>query len=765
MRARMIAFSGGVILLYCVGTIPPPAYLLGAAVLLLLVAWRARNRRMAGLFCCLLLGISWADYQALVRYNGRLPAVLELKPLMAEGYLCSLPAPGAYGAVHFDFCVTRWPQGASLPQPARIRLTRYHARPADIPDQARLVVRLKRPHGEVNPSGFRYETWLFRHGYLATGSVRAIEPGRGACGLSCHFDEWRRQLVLRFEQRYRHLEQQPLVESLLFGVRARITSSQWQVLQRTGTIHLISISGLHVGLLAALAGWLSRYVWLLLCGQRFPPSWQRCFVFISVLGISGFYAALAGFSIPTQRALVMVGVGLAAYLSGRRLSLWTAWWTALCLVLLIDPLAPLDLGCWLSFCAVARLLFAFGGRLRPSSPVGSLIIAQIAIGAGLLPVLMAMGLPVASLGFLVNLLAIPWVSLLVMPILFVAVPLGMTFPFMAGPLSVLMDAVLSLWWHGLSWSAAHSDLMFPVSVPVALCVAAITMTMLWPVSRFYRLVAALSLLIVLFPLFSEWRRNSLVFGVTLQVFDVGEGTSVLLRSGRHAVLYGVGPGSPNGYNAAGQVILPSLAALGIRRLDALVLSRSDWKHRRDAQLIEKGVRVERVIAPTAVVPEIACEGAPTMVLGDMALTFWAPPKAGNRTRGTCVTRVETAGGDMMLAGDLSVAGEAWRLSRRNRLAPVKILVAGRAGSDSASSLPWVRALEPQWVVFATGYRNPYHHPASSVVRRYQQSGARILETAKRGSLLFRWKRDHIVVSGARDRAAFWIEKTQLGSGS
>ncbi|WP_143269416.1 DNA internalization-related competence protein ComEC/Rec2 [Mangrovitalea sediminis] len=765
MRARMIAFSGGVILLYCVGTIPPPTYLFGAAALLLLVAWRARGRRVAGLFCCLLLGASWADYQALVRYNGRLPAAVELKPLMAEGYLCSLPAPGAYGAVHFDFCVTRWPQTSLLSQPARIRLTRYHAKPSDIPDQARLVVRLKRPHGEVNPSGFRYETWLFRHGYLATGSVRTIEPGRGHCGPSCHFDEWRRHLVLRFEQRYPHLDQQPLVESLLFGVRARITSSQWQVLQRTGTIHLISISGLHVGLLAALTGWLSRYVWLLLCGQRFPPSWQRRFVVISVLVSSGFYAALAGFSIPTQRALIMVAVGLAAYLSGRRLSLWTAWWTALCLVLLIDPLAPLDLGCWLSFCAVASLLFAFGGRLRPSSSVGSLIVAQIAIGAGLLPVLMAMGLPVASLGFLVNLLAIPWVSLLVMPLLFVAVPLGMTFPFLAGPLSVLMDAVLGLWWQGLSWSSAHSDLLFPVSVTVALGVAATTMMMLWPVSRFYRMVAAITLLIVLTPLLPEWRRNSVVSGVTMRVFDVGEGTSVLLRSGRHAVLYGVGPGSPDGYNAASQVILPSLAALGVRRLDALVMSRADWNHRLDAKLLENGVWVERVISPKATEPELACKAAPAMVLGDMVLTFWAPPRAGDRERSACVTRVETAGGDVMLAGDLSVAGERWRLSRPNRPAPVRILVAGRAGSATGSSLPWVRALEPEWVVFAAGYRNPYHHPAALVVRRYRQAGARILETAKRGSLHFRWKRDHIVVSGTRDQAAFWIEKTQLGAGS
>ena len=154
-----------------------------------------------------------------------------------------------------------------------------------------------------------------------------------------------------------------------------------------------------------------------------------------------------------------------------------------------------------------------------------------------------------------------------------------------------------------------------------------------------------------------------------------------------------------------------------------------------------------------------------MALGAMTLRFWASPRDAGRRAGACIARIDTAAGDVLLAGDLSVAGERWWLGHSGQKAPVKVLVAGREGSRTSSSLPWVRALDPRWVVFSAGYRNPYHHPAVSVIRRYRRVGARMLETAGRGSLRFRWSGGDIEVFGARDVAPFWIEKMQLEPGS
>lgn len=767
MRARMIAFSGGVILLYCVGRIHcvgrilPLTALPCAALLALAIGLHPRLRQLSGFLCFLLLGLAWADYRALLHYNDRLPSALEGRRLTVEGYLCSVPAPGAYGAVHFDVCVTRWLQ-ASLPVPAKLRLSRYHASPSSIPDQGRFVVELKRPHGVVNPAGFRYETWLFRHGYLATGSARQMEPLAGRCPLSCRFSAWRRRLVERFEHRFDLLQHQPLVESLLFGVRGRITQTQWRVLQRTGTIHLIAISGLHVGLLAALTGWLSRYLWLLCFGQRFPPSWQRRFVFVAVMVVSGFYAALAGFSIPTQRALIMVAVGLLAVLSGRRFSLWTAWWLALSLVLVIDPLAPLDLGFWLSFAAVACLLLAFGGRLRPSSKLGSLIMAQLAIGAGLLPVLMAMGLPVATVGFLVNLLAIPWVSLIVMPLLFIAVPLGMAIPVLAPPLGKAMDGVLTLWWQGMAWAADHGRLVFPVDMAVAIGLAFAVIGLLWPASRLYRVAAVVTMVLVLAGPHVGWQRNVAVPRLSVRVFDVGEGTAVLVRTGQRAVLYGVGPGSPEGYNAATEVILPSLAALGVRQLDALILSRSDWKHRQMAKLIANRVPVKHLITAEAPPSWEPCASESSLHVGRLRLQFWRAPRGRGHGSPACVVEIVRDKHSVLIPGTLTAAGERQWLQAHPNRKPVDLLIAARQGSNTASSRSWVRALRPKWVLFSTGYRNVYHHPAAGVVARFMAQGAHVGDTAAAGSIKVQWLRSTIQVVSERRNAPFWIEKAQVG---
>lgn len=428
-------------------------------LVLVAVAGRAgRFRRASLLLAAVLAGLVWSGWHAQARLAQRLPAELEGVPLIVQGYVCDLPAPASFNGLRFSFCVTGWP-GADRPEslPETLRLTWYQA-DARILRQQRLELEvvLRRPHGNLNPAGFRYEDWLFRHGYRATGRVRSAVPMASVpCGWRCQYTAARQTLAGWIERKLEGAGQYPLIASLMIGNRQAMTAEHWSVLKATGTVHLVAISGLHLGLVALASGLLSRRLLLMLPAWWMPERRLRQLVFVLTLGGCFAYALVAGFTVPTRRALIMVALATWTLLRARQSSPWHSFLLALAWVLVFDPFAPLDQGFWLSFGAVAILLALFAGRLYPPGWVHGLVLAQVAVFAGLWPILAGFGQeqPVAAL--VANLFAIPWVSLVVMPALALAAVL-LLFPGTEGWVVYALDMALGILWHGLelvsSWS-------------------------------------------------------------------------------------------------------------------------------------------------------------------------------------------------------------------------------------------------------------------------------------------------------------------------
>ncbi|MBC7184731.1 MAG: ComEC/Rec2 family competence protein, partial [Marinobacter sp.] len=273
----VLAFSFGVILLYWLSILPPPEWL-GLAIFVLLLTLSGslslRVRRVFVLVLGLLIGLSWAAWHSRERLSQVLPAHAEGRQLSVSGYLCDVPSAGSFNSLRFSFCVTRWhdysasAEGSRLPD--LLRLSWYgHAGDVLPGPGLRLEVVLKRPHGTLNPSGFRYENWLFRKGYRATGSVRGVKPDSAVeCSLYCRYRQLHLSLKYWVDERFGSTDHFALISSLLIGHRGAMTQEHWDVLKATGTIHLVAISGLHLGLVALGAGFVCRRLLLAMPARR-----------------------------------------------------------------------------------------------------------------------------------------------------------------------------------------------------------------------------------------------------------------------------------------------------------------------------------------------------------------------------------------------------------------------------------------------------------------------------------------------------------------
>lgn len=792
----MLATLGGAIIVYGVGWVPAPEEIIGMAVLsatlLFVASAKARSpaitphstfsliRCACVIACGFLIGMAWTGGHAQQRIAKPFPVALEKVPLVVSGYICSVPSPGAWSSVRLDFCVTRWrqPDNAqvsseeSLKLPAKLRLAWYDVESRFVlAGPATLEVSLKRPHGNVNPDGFRYETWLYRQGYLATGSIRGIVSQADlqpqpevvpSCGWACRYHLTRLSLVQVLAEKAAGLERLALVESLLLGSRGQLEPEDWEVLRATGTSHLVAISGLHVGLIAAIVGLISRATLLRMFADRFGPRMVPVATFTLVCLAAAAYALLAGFTVPTQRALVMVVVASAIWLRGASRRAWDPWLLALFLVLLLDPFAGLDIGLWLSFGAVGCLILAFGGRVAVPSGWRSLVLAQVAITLGLWPILSLLGISTSSVSFFANLFAIPWLSFVIMPVMLIAVPLIVLDGWLGHLAAVVLDGALEvLWWVlsrfaelGAGWTLTLPGV--PFWLLVVLVVAGFLVLM--PVGRVYRVVVGMVSAALLFKVATTAAVNQRAAEPQVVVLDVGQGLSVLVRDGRHALLYDTGPAGGS-FSAAESQVLPTLTKLGVLRLDLLLLSHADGDHAGAWQYVVEQLLPGDIISgePEALSPAVLpCLSAQHRRIGRWHLQAWQvpDPSTADANGRSCVIEAVYGEHRVVLTGDIGQKQEqSWIAARRG--GPVHLLMAPHHGSASSSGGAFVKALQPAYVVFSAGYRNSYGHPHADVVARYQEQGSQVLLTSDTGALTFTFSKEP-GYAAERDRAPFWI---------
>ena len=746
LAAGSVAFLAGILLLHRLPALPPPGALAGVAGLAAVAAAGAaalalRGRRVPAAALALpavaAAGFAWDLADALAGRARVLDPALEGRELVVEGTVAGLPEQRPAG-VRFRFRPARVVDartGAVVEPPGDLRLVWFGRPPRLVPGERwRLRVRLRRPAGLFNPGGFRYEDWLHRHRYAGTGYVRGgghrLAPARGhhADRLRLHLRERLRAALAR--------EGTPLagpLTALALGDRSAMTPEQWAVLRATGTGHLMAISGLHVGLvagmaLAACAGLWRRVPWL---ARRWPA---RLPASLAGLAAGAGYAALAGFSVPTRRALVMLAVGLAVLATGRGRSAAHALGLALLAVLLLDPRAVLDPGLWLSFGAVALILLAAAPRPAPPRAV-ALVRVQWALALGLAPLTLA-GFQQASLaGLGVNLVAIPWTGLAVVPPLLAGtLALGLGLPG-GTALAGLAAAALETLWRLLEWAAALPGAQWlapaPPLVAVALAVAAGVFALLpralpgralWP--------------LLLLPLLAFRPPRPPPGEAWITALDVGQGLAAVVRTHAHALLYDTGARMGQ-LDTGAAAVVPFLRRAGVGALDVLVLSHGDLDHRGGLTAVRAALPVRRLLtgAPARVPEGEPCRAGTAWTWDGVRFEILHPRRPRRGNDGSCVLRVSAGGTVALLPGDLEARGERLLLAAGGDLR-ADLLLSPHHGSAGASTPPFVRAVRPRWVVHAAGRRNRYRFPRPATVARYGALGARQLVTGTTGAVRF-----------------------------
>lgn len=737
----LVSCSLGIILAAQLPRLPPvsPLWLLP---LIIVLAWRAPRWRQLLAFG--LLGLTWGLLFGHWQLHHRLPEDLSGQDLRVQGTLVGLPDHDSRRE-RSRFRVERVEssRGEVLALPLRHILVSWYGGPSlRAGERWQLTLRVKPPRGFVNPGGFDYQLWLMRQGVDATGYVRAAPDNRRLEAPSvASLSHWRERARRWLEERG-GLHHRGLMQALLIGDRSALGPERWTLLQRTGTNHLLAISGLHVGMVALAGLWLGNMLGRCLnivCHRAPSPLLGQVLALVFALG----YSALAGFSIPTQRALIMVWVVQWAMLRRRTLPAATGLLIAWLAVLVRDPLAPFDPGFWLSFTAVAVLMLAFTGRRQVAvgTPGEGLLKAQWAVFLGLLVPLLILVHSASLLAPLANLLAIPLVTLLVVPWLLVAVTVCSVWPWASEAALWISDQGLSglLFW--LEWLDRHT--------PLAPLQAVLTGPAV--------VLAGLGALLTLLPrgVPARWLGYPTVVlalflpappvpPLRVAFLDVGQGLAVAVQTPDYTLVYDTGPTYSERLDAGSGVIVPYWQQLGVDRLDAVVVSHRHDDHAGGLPGLIDGMPVGRLWLgdPTTSSPMSGqnCHSGRSWQWNQVTFRFLHggfPAKVNSNNR-SCVLQIEYAGERVLLTGDIEREVE-WRLIGGDQLQEsVQVLQIPHHGASTSSSAEWVRQTRPSRALVSAAYEGRHGHPDEAVVARYRAVGAEVLNTASLGAIVFEW---------------------------
>ena len=713
---------------------------LAALLPIALLGWlRAGCMAPIGAFAA---GFLWALARAHTLVPDALPEAWEGRDRVVEGVVAGLPERVGE-RVRFEFDVERLaagpPPGPAIGGMPRVRLTWYR----DAPDlrageRWRLKLRLKRPHGFANPGAFDYEGWLFRRGVAGVGYVRPGRNERISPG-SWSVARMRQDLAGRIDAALGPARLRPLIKALALGVRDEIPPSHWRVLRVTGTAHLMAISGLHVGLVSGLAFAVSAFAWRLAGWSVVLVDSARVGAGAAVLAAFA-YAALAGFSVPTQRALVMVICLMLSILTRRRVAPATGLGRALLAVLILDPFAVSEPGFWLSFSAVAAILFGVSGRLRIGSSAAESLWwrfgrIQCLLGLALLPLGLWFFGEHPLVAPFANAVAVPWVSALVVPPV-LAGTLGVSvLPTLGGPLLDFGHLTLSGLWSGLDL-LARADLTLPESGMgqrwQVLAALAGALLLVAPAGVPARWLGALWMAPML--LAPAERPPADTLRVTL--LDVGQGLAVVLRTRNHTLVYDTGPRLSERFDAGAAVVAPFLRHRGVREVDALVLSHRHEDHAGGVTSLLDRVPIRRIVTN---VPPWADEGEPCRAgrhwVWDGARFEVLHPPEGRRdtgNEGSCVLRITLGSSSALLTGDVGEPSERELLGRH--VLRSDLMLVPHHGSATSSTPAFLDAVRPRLALLGAGYRNRFDLPDREVMARYRTRGVEVLNTATEGAI-------------------------------
>lgn len=774
----ILSFAVGIASLQLLSTLPPwsMGWLLPFAVLALLLHRRLAGAwRLINLLACLLAGIGWAGMLAQQRLADVLPSAWEGQDVQVSGVIAELPNEFGHG-VRFSFQVDRIDTpGAILPK--RLALSWYRGwrdeENYELPhllagERWQLTVRLKQPHGNANPHAFDYEAWLFERNLRATGYVRKSADNRRLAantpGIRYAVERLRQGIRDRFQASLPDSASVGILAALAVGDQQAVSGPLWRTFARTGTTHLMSISGLHVTMLAALLGGLCGWLWRRVPGLALRLPAQQAAIVAGWLAAAA-YTLLAGAGVPALRTLAMLSVCALAMASRRHVGAWTTLALALLAVLLWDPWAVLAAGFWLSFGAVAALFIAGSGRLGSGDWWTRFGLTQWAATLGTLPLLLFFFQQFSLVSPLANALAIPAISFLITPLALLAAlldwyPALWLADWLMNWLLVVLDGLAAL--PLAVWSPPAPAWW---TVPLGLLGAGLLLLPRgWPGKP-----AALALLApaLFLPVAQPGEGEA-----WLTTLDVGQGLAVVVRTAKHSLLYDAGPYYSAESDAGQRIAVPFLRAVGVSRLDRLVITHQDSDHAGGAASVLESLPVGQLLdslpathwlhaRPAARNITQPClrgqhwqwDGVEFTVLHPAAEDYAAQPKKANHL--SCVLRVVSGGKVMLLSSDIEAADEAAMLARASGdELRADVVLAPHHGSKTSSTAAFIAAVGASKVIFPMGYRNRFGHPKAEVWQRWADSGAELWRSDRDGALTVRLPDVQIEAERAQ-RQRYW----------
>ena len=764
----------------------------------------------AGLALATALSATLAFAQAGARAShyalNALNPALEGRTLQVVGLVANLPQRMEDSArFRFEVESARDTNGERVQLPPQLLLGWYghrfngnddklQAPPADLSpgDRWQLAVRLKAPHGHINPHGFDYELWLWEQGLQATGYVRngaKDVPPQWLGRTWAHPVERLRQHVRNaIEARVADRAMAGIVAALLVGDQAAIERAEWDVFRATGVAHLMAISGLHITGIAWLAalcvGWLWRHsdVW----SAREPWSlWLPAPIAASACAalVALAYAVFTGWGIPAQRTVWMLGIVTLLRVYGLRWLLMQVWLTVCAVVLAVDPWALMQAGFWLSFVAVG-VLFASGSH----APTRTLWAAaqrmwreQWLMSVCLAPLTLLLFHQVSVVGLLANLLAVPWVTLVVTPLCM----LGLLLPFAWG---MAAEALQGLVWllrtfAGLpwaQWSAPAAPFWAGAAALVGMGVWAMRVPM-W--LRWFGVALVMPVL--------SWQTPRPAHGAfELVAADMGQGHAVLVRTATHSLLYDTGPRYSAETDAGQRVLVPLLRAWN-EQLDRIVISHQDSDHSGGAPAVMAMQPQADVWTSMAVEHPLQqlgnmrrCERGQSWVWDGVRFEVLHPSVSSYERKLkpnalSCVLRITASNAAVaqadaafnhepahttppaqtlqvaaLLAGDIEAPQEQSLLESGQALQAHWLLVPHH-GSATSSTQAFLEAVQPTVAIVQAGYRNRFGHPRPDVLRRYSDLGVLVVQTPLCGASIWRSEQPKLVQCERNQRQRYW----------
>lgn len=778
MRLFAMGFVAGTAWLQQAAALPE-ARTAGLAVAAILAARLARgwSRALLVVAAGLVAGHDHAAWRAGLRMADELPPAWEGRDVALEAVVVDLPRVTDRGTRLLVEPRRVTTEGAMVP--SRVSLTWYAGRDASPPPEVRagerwrLTVRLKRPRGLANPHAFDFEPWALARGIRATGYVRASpapervtsrEPGwpqdvhrlRGDVRSSMHAALGEARLA-------------GVLVALAIGDQDAIAAPDWETFWRTGIGHLVSISGLHVTMFASLAFVAVAFLWVRVPALALAVPARKAAA-VAGVGAAAAYTLLAGFGVPAQRTLAMLAVAAASVVLDRHASPSRVLAAAALAVLLLDPWAVLAPGFWLSFGAVGAIFLALGLRVRPPGAIRGAVATQAAVTLALWPALAALFGEVSVVAPLANAIAIPLVSLVVVPLTLAGALL---------PLPALLHAAHALLETGMAPLEALAAMPGAVAENAAAPAIAVAgavagaVVLLGPRGLPMRLVAVALLL----PLAFHRAPQPAPGEAWVDVLDVGQGLAVVVRTATRALAYDAGPSWSDESDSGNRLVVPYLRGEGVRRLDGLVVTHADDDHAGGALSVALAREPPWLLSTLpagdwrhGLAPaSLPCMAGHRWAWDGVAFEVLHPPPAALRDRRrendrSCVLRVAARGGAMLLAADIERQAEAELVaSARQRLRADALLVPHH-GSRSSSTPAFVAAVSPAVAIVSAGWRNRFRQPSEEVLARYREGGTQVLRTDHQGAIRVRLPADGgapVRAAPLRDRPRYWSDRGAL----